>query len=800
MKILIIEDDELTAETVVAILADQNYAVEIAADGQIGWELVEAFNYDLIVLDVTLPKIDGISLCRQLRLHNYKMPILLLTGHDSSHDKAVGLDAGADDYVVKPFDPEELTARIRALLRRGSLQTPGVLEQGDLKLDPSSCEVFYANKPLSLTPKEYALLELFLRNPHRVFSCGMILEHLWTFEDTPGEEAVRTHIKGLRQKLKAVGAATDLIETVYGIGYRLKTIKTTALETKTETTSTAKTASTKVEIAEVTRRQTLALIGNVWERHKLRVIEQVDLLEQVITDHQQWLNPDLYQQAKQEAHTLAGSLGTFGLSKGSKIARKIEQYLQEANPATPPETARLSRLIIQLRQDVEHYSPEGSSDPSQPIDDRPLLLIIDPDPELADILAVEAASRGLRTEIAADLTKAKEKLGLNQPSIVLFDPATSSIFQESLALLEAFSKQTPPMPVVIFTAEGSLNNRLSVAQFGGRTFLQKPLQSSQVIEMVVQVLRQADNARAKVMVVDDDPKVLAILKTLLEPWGLKITTLADPQRFWETLEATSPDLLVLDVEMPHWNGIELCQVVRNDSRWNSLPIMFLTVHTDTDTVHRIFTAGADDFVSKPIAGPELVTRLINRLERIKLLQSLVEIDTVTGISNRRKATQDLEKLFSLAKRQKQSLCLAILDIDHFEQINDDYGHATGDEVLYHVGQLLRQSFRAEDVVGRWSGEEFVIGMYGITQAEGMQRLTQVLKKLHQTELIAQNKTPFHITASMGAAQFPESASDLRSLYQEANQALHHAKLAERERCSTAENASLKNTSLKTIRH
>ena len=196
----------------------------------------------------------------------------------------------------------------------------------------------------------------------------------------------------------------------------------------------------------------------------------------------------------------------------------------------------------------------------------------------------------------------------------------------------------------------------------------------------------------------------------------------------------------------------------------------------------------------------MVTRLINRLERIKLLQSLVEIDTVTGISNRRKATQDLEKLFSLAKRQKQSLCLAILDIDHFEQINDNYGHATGDEVLYHVGQLLRQSFRAEDVVGRWSGEEFVIGMYGITQAEGMQRLTQVLKKLHQTELIAQNKTPFHITASMGAAQFPESASDLRSLYQEANQALHHAKLAERERCSTAENASLKNTSLKTIRH
>lgn len=222
MKILVVEDDEFIIQALTAVLNSQNYVVEVATDGEAGWNLIETFNYDLIILDVMLPKLDGISLCRRLRANDWQMPILLLTGCDRSHDKAVGLDAGADDYVVKPFDTEELVARVRALLRRGNIISKPVLEWGKLRLDPSSCQVTYNTKILALTPKEYALLELFLRNNRQVFSCGMILDHLWSYEDAPGEEAVRTHIKGLRQKLKAAGASGNLIETVHGIGYRLQ--------------------------------------------------------------------------------------------------------------------------------------------------------------------------------------------------------------------------------------------------------------------------------------------------------------------------------------------------------------------------------------------------------------------------------------------------------------------------------------------------------------------------------------------------------------------------------------------------
>lgn len=221
MKILVVEDDQYVARALNLILADQNYVVEIALDGEEAWGFIKLFDYDLIILDITLPKIDGISLCRQMRSDGLQSPIMLLTGLSCPHEKAIGLDAGADDYMVKPFDEEELTARIRALLRRGKIKSLPILRWGSLKLDPRSYKVTYNNQLLSLTPKEYVLLELFLRNTHHVFSCSMILEHLWSYEDAPTEEAVRTHIKGLRMKLKAAGVPSNIIETVYGIGYRL---------------------------------------------------------------------------------------------------------------------------------------------------------------------------------------------------------------------------------------------------------------------------------------------------------------------------------------------------------------------------------------------------------------------------------------------------------------------------------------------------------------------------------------------------------------------------------------------------
>lgn len=224
MRILLVEDDARLAEALAEALTDQFYVVDVVKDGESGWNQVKAIAYDLILLDVMLPKLDGIGLCQRLRTHGHHQPILMLTARDTSTDKVTALDAGADDYVVKPFDLQELLARIRALLRRGNSPSLPILAWGGLHLDPSTYEVTYENQPLHLTPKEYSLLELLLRNGRRVLSRAVIIERIWSSENSPEEDTVKAHIKSLRQKLRTVSAPEDFIETVHGLGYRLKQI------------------------------------------------------------------------------------------------------------------------------------------------------------------------------------------------------------------------------------------------------------------------------------------------------------------------------------------------------------------------------------------------------------------------------------------------------------------------------------------------------------------------------------------------------------------------------------------------
>jgi DNA-binding response OmpR family regulator len=221
MRILVVEDDVQLAEVLNEALSDRQYTADVVGDGEAAWNCIEVSQYDLVVLDVTLPKLDGLSFCQRLRDRNFTLPVLMLTARDTVIDKINGLDAGADDYVVKPFDLQELMARIRALLRRGQSITTSI-NWGQLRLNSSTYEVSFDDAVLHLTPKEYALLELLVSNGRRVLSRAGMIERIWSLENQPTEETVKTHIKSLRNKLKAAGAPEDFIETVHGLGYRLK--------------------------------------------------------------------------------------------------------------------------------------------------------------------------------------------------------------------------------------------------------------------------------------------------------------------------------------------------------------------------------------------------------------------------------------------------------------------------------------------------------------------------------------------------------------------------------------------------
>jgi DNA-binding response OmpR family regulator len=638
MKILLVEDDVLLSAAITELLTVNGYNIDIASNGQTGLELAISAEYELILLDWLIPKLDGISLCRRLRSQGYHKSILLLTGKNSNADIVAGLDAGANDYVIKPFDPEGLLARIRYLLRRNELISSSRLTWGNLCLDTNAGRVTCNEQEIPLTATEYKLLELFLQNPDRIFSRAVILDRVWGFNDAPTENAVTTHIKDLRKKLKTAGLAEEFLETVYGMGYRIKPAPNPSIPVG-ERNEDGKKKPDRKDITSVNR---------VLERFRNSFVEQVAVLEQAKTALLAGnLNKELQQQSLHEAHKLAGSMGSFGYPEGSRLARKIEHLLleQEAggrgnaelqnkveqglqSPAalpfvensslSPDQISDFSQLVTALQQELTKPAVISTAQ-SVPMNQTYRLLVIDDDATLTEQLQVEADSWGMRMKVAPNLVTARSRLALKTPDVVLLDLSFLGIEEDGL--MSEIGQRSPNIPVIVFTGRDTLADRLAVSRLGARQFLHKPATTEQIFQAIARVLPKPKTSEAKVLIVDDDPVMLAGLSALLTPWGMEVTTLAEPQQFWEVLIAISPNLVVLDLEMPIVNGLELCQIVRQDAQWGDLPVLVVTAHTDAESLQQAFAAGADDFITKPVLGPELVTRVLSRIERTRLRYS-----------------------------------------------------------------------------------------------------------------------------------------------------------------------------------
>jgi DNA-binding response OmpR family regulator len=600
MRILLVDDDEALMEALAESLIKQRYAVDIAVDGETAQEFQDLFSYDLVVLDWLLPDTEGIALCQQFRHQGMTCPILMLTAKDHSADKVMALDAGADDYVVKPFNFEELCARIRALLRRDSLGSTSLLQWGDLSLNPSTFEVFYGVHQIHTTPKEYALLELFLRHPTQVFSIDAIIEDIWSFEDPPGSDAVRTHIKGLRQKLKAGGAPKNFVETVYGLGYRLHSLE--LVKPQTETRGALEIPSPMPATIRTT-------IAKAWETHQETMQKRLQILDAMVTAVQRGhLSIDM-QQGRSQAHKLAGSLGCYGFMEGSRIARELEQLLAREAPLGDEQVSQIAQLVQNLRQSLAEVPQAATGAAIAP---TPQLLVVGAKAADSQSLVEASEAIGIRTMVATNLNQAHAMLQVQTPTVVLLC-LTNTGFEAAMELLKAIAHRSEHIPVLVMTDSRDFQQRLQLVRQGVERLLPTSTTPHQVIETVQHTLRP-NHEPFNIMVVDDDVQVLELLHALLASWDMQLTTLADPTNLWDRLEQVQPNLLVLDVEMPGANGLELCQALRADQQWRHLPILLLTVHEDAPTLQQAFNVGADDFIYKSTMATELPRRILKHLQ------------------------------------------------------------------------------------------------------------------------------------------------------------------------------------------
>jgi diguanylate cyclase (GGDEF)-like protein len=522
--------------------------------------------------------------------------------------------------------------------------------------------------------------------------------------------------------------------------------------------------------------QTSAMLAVVWTKNRDLLCHRLDTIETFCRRLPDSAadNP-LRADSAADAHKLAGSLGMFGLAEGTVIAREIEHRLN-SNTLEELLKANITGLTAHLRNLIETYSVKVTAPQSVP---RRRLLIVDSNAEAAHEVSAVAEKRGMQPSIAADLDAARQALERESFDLLVLDLATASLAGNTLG--DDYADQVrdvvisrAPMQVLALTSVDTFEDRVIAAQIGAHGFLPKNVPAAEIVDTCEHLL-DLQTSQFKVLTLDDDPTVLGAVQAILEQHSIRVTSITDPRLFWNALEETLPDLVILDLEMPNFSGLELCRAIRKDPQWNRLPVLFLSFHGDAESVTSIFSAGADDFVPKPIIDIELSTRVRNRLERDRLYRTLSDYDQLTGVRNRRSSNVVIANYLRLAERHGLPLSLVVIDLDKFKRVNDTYGHQAGDDVLQYLGGLLRQSFRGEDVVARWGGEEFLIAMFAMRRSDAIERVANVLERLEEHEFESSPGTRFHVSFSAGLAVFPDDGKELHTLYRLADEALYRAK-------------------------
>ncbi len=503
--------------------------------------------------------------------------------------------------------------------------------------------------------------------------------------------------------------------------------------------------------------------------------------------------PEALEAAYYDAHKLHGSAGSFGFGPVGEAAGHLEALLKPARAGAAADWEAVERALGELAAKISARTatpppvplapePAARAEPSGPRDTLGAVLVMDDDAQWLSEVERLGQEQGVRVLTAQDMDEAEERvrgqwLDGALLHVHLGGPEGGYATAARLRALERLHT----LPLAFFSADGDLLHRVAAVHAGASLYLPRPFSAADFTGAVEQLVAARRPERSRVLVVDDDPEAMVELRGAVTGHHMEVVGLEDPFRLLEALAEHRPDLLLLDVGLPGPSGFDLCRILRSMPEWQQLPILLLTSRLGVEFRVAAFEAGADDYLTKPVLGEELVARVHSRLERVRLVRERAERDPLTGLLLRRPFLEALRARLSEARRQHKPLALCFLDVDHFKQVNDTHGHLAGDHVLTRLGRLLAMRFRREDVRGRWGGEEFVVTLMGETAESAREILARTAAELARVRFEGERGEPFHVTFSAGIAEAVKDGADVESLLRAADARLYRAKAHGRDR-------------------
>jgi diguanylate cyclase (GGDEF)-like protein len=483
-------------------------------------------------------------------------------------------------------------------------------------------------------------------------------------------------------------------------------------------------------------------------------------------------------------HSLGGSGAVFGFTALSAFSRALELFLQPIadHPDTLTDALRyeIDDRLAELRRFADGAEPEQALPAATPAPPAPetverRIFVVESDEALMADIVQQLGYYGYQVERFGAVAGMMGALRGQSPMAVLLDLDCVG----AQGALEAWRQMDNPPPLLLFSYRSDLDARLAAARGGARAYFAKPVEFNALIDALDNLAADLSAEPYNVLIVEDTASLGEYYASVLQNAGMATQLVTDPLRIMEGLADFNPELILMDMYMPGCSGTELAAVIRQLESYVSVPIVFLSSETDVNRQLEALGQGGDDFLTKPIRPEHLVSSVRIRADRYRILRHFMVRDSLTGLLNHTRTKERLDIELARAERLKSPLSFAMIDIDHFKQVNDVHGHPTGDRVIRSLSRLLVQRLRKTDIVGRYGGEEFAVVLPDTPIHQAERVLNEVRESFSKILQPAEGKG-FSCTFSCGIAAYPAHAT-AAELNNAADEALYAAKGAGRNR-------------------